>query len=516
MEAYPTYPPYPDSGNSSPRSREIDFDATPWDDQQQQPPGGGGGSYKAKFMCSYGGKIHPRPHDNQLSYIGGETKILSVDRHIKLSSFLSKLSTLCDLPDGVSFKYQLPGEDLDALISVTTDDDLEHMMHEYDRLYRACSRPARMRLFLFPFPVHSPHHSPAAAAAAATFGSADSKSDRERFVEALNSGPSVQEPAKPPPNNVDFLFGLDKGVVAGAPPAVAAAVADPVVAAAVQEGRVGIPRDERVVAPDHGVNPLEIQRQLQELQRLQISCGGGQGQEAAMYRRKSDENMGNAGGYGADNYYLQKLAQEKTQQMTIPAGVPPPATAPQGYWQAEKQPSGGFTAAVTGPPEQPMYMIPAPGTIYHAPPQMMRQVAPGQGYYTVPQRVSPDVYRDQPVYNVVHPPSQAPPLSAAAPPALPPHTQLPRVAGISPEGHVGAMRHSGGGGGGGADTMAYTQLPYDSAGRQVFYTAAGGMVVPPPQYQGMAAVSADMRQGGGAVLNQDGKVVAAKVSQGSL
>ncbi|XP_010029946.2 LOW QUALITY PROTEIN: uncharacterized protein LOC104419850 [Eucalyptus grandis] len=516
METYPPYPSYPDSGNSSPRSREIDFDAAPWDDQQPNSGGGGGGgggggSYKVKFMCSYGGKIHPRPHDNQLSYIGGETKILSVDRHIKLSSFLSKLSSLCDLPDGVSFKYQLPGEDLDALISVTTDDDLEHMMHEYDRLYRACSRPARMRLFLFP--VH-PQPPPAAPAAAA-----DPKSDRERFVEALNSGPAVQEPAKPPPSNVDFLFGLDKGVVAGAPPAVAAAVPDPVVAA-VQEGRVGIPRDERVVAPDHGVNPLEIQRQLQELQRMQISCGGGQAQDAAMYRRKSDENVGNAGGYGADNYYLQKLAQEKTQQMAIPAAVPHAATAPPGYWQQEKQPSGGFTAAVTGPPEQPMYMIPgpAPGTIYHAPPQMMRQMAAGQGYYTLPQRVSPDVYRDQPVYNVVHPPSQAPPLSAAAPPSLPPQTQLHRVAAASSEGlGVGAMRH--GGGGGGADTVAYAQLPYDSGvGRQVFYTAAGGMVVPPPpQYQGMAAVSAsDMRQGGGAVLNQEGKVIGTKVSQGSL
>lgn len=507
MEAYPTYPPYPDSGNSSPRSREIDFDATPWDDQQQQPPNSG--SYKAKFMCSYGGKIHPRPHDNQLAYIGGETKILSVDRHIKLSSFLSKLSSLCDLPDGVSFKYQLPGEDLDALISVTTDDDLEHMMHEYDRQYRGCSKPARMRLFLFA--AHSPHpHS---------FASADAKSDRDRFVEALNSGPSVQEPAKPPAGNVDFLFGLEKGAVAGAPPAVAAVVADPVVAA-VQEGRVGIPREERVVASDHGVNPLEIQRQLQELQRLQISSGGGPGQEAAMYRRKSDDNMGNAGGYGADNYYMQKAAQEKTQQMTIPAGVAPAATAPPGYWQAEKQiPSCGFPAAVTGQPDQPMYMIPAPGTIYHAPPQMMRQVAAGQGYYTLPQRVSPD-YRDQPVYNVVHPPSQAPPLTAAAPPALPPQTQLPRVAGATTEGFgVGAMRQHGGGGGGGvADNVAYAHLPYDGGvGRQVFYTAAGGMVAPPPQYQGMAAVSADMRQGGGgAVLNQEGKVVAAKVSQGSL
>ncbi|MCI52236.1 leucine-rich repeat extensin-like protein 2-like, partial [Trifolium medium] len=61
-------------------------------------------------MCSYGGKIQPRSHDNQLSYIGGDTKILAVDRNIKFQAFLSKLSTLCDaIQQDVTFKYQLPG-----------------------------------------------------------------------------------------------------------------------------------------------------------------------------------------------------------------------------------------------------------------------------------------------------------------------------------------------------------------------------------------------------------------------
>ncbi|XP_044367376.1 uncharacterized protein [Triticum aestivum] len=32
-------------------------------------------------------------------------------------------------------KYQLPGEDLDALVSVTNDEDLEHLVIEYDRLH---------------------------------------------------------------------------------------------------------------------------------------------------------------------------------------------------------------------------------------------------------------------------------------------------------------------------------------------------------------------------------------------
>ncbi|KAI9113756.1 hypothetical protein K1719_015007 [Acacia pycnantha] len=56
---------------------------------------------------------------------------------------MSKLFSLCDAD--VCFKYQLPGEDLDALISVTNDEDLEHMMVEYDCLYRASAKPARLR-----------------------------------------------------------------------------------------------------------------------------------------------------------------------------------------------------------------------------------------------------------------------------------------------------------------------------------------------------------------------------------
>ncbi|KAH8516252.1 hypothetical protein H0E87_004565 [Populus deltoides] len=76
-------------------------------------------TYKVKLMCSDGGKIQPRLHDNQLAYIGGDTKILSVDH------------------------------DVDALISVTNDEDLEHMMIEFDRLHRASAKAAKLRLFLF-------------------------------------------------------------------------------------------------------------------------------------------------------------------------------------------------------------------------------------------------------------------------------------------------------------------------------------------------------------------------------
>ena len=35
-----------------------------------------------KFLCSYGGKILPRSTDGKLLYVGGHTRVLSVDRSI--------------------------------------------------------------------------------------------------------------------------------------------------------------------------------------------------------------------------------------------------------------------------------------------------------------------------------------------------------------------------------------------------------------------------------------------------
>jgi len=102
-------------------------------------------------MCSYGGHIVPRPHDKSLCYVGGDTRIVVVDRHSTLSSLSSRLSNtlLNGLP--FIFKYQLPSEDLDSLISVTTDEDLENMIDEYDRTNSNNGpKPSRLRLFLFP------------------------------------------------------------------------------------------------------------------------------------------------------------------------------------------------------------------------------------------------------------------------------------------------------------------------------------------------------------------------------
>ncbi|KAI4357740.1 hypothetical protein L6164_001671 [Bauhinia variegata] len=143
----PSPPPhlsYPDSVDSSPRSRNAD-----WDDSFPATAA----SSKLRLMCSYGGHIVPRPHDKSLCYIGGDTRIIVVDRHTSLADFSSRLSKTFLNGRSFTLKYQLPSEDLDSLISVTTDEDLDNMIDEYDRTTANSTnpsvKPSRLRLFLF-------------------------------------------------------------------------------------------------------------------------------------------------------------------------------------------------------------------------------------------------------------------------------------------------------------------------------------------------------------------------------
>lgn len=447
MENYSYNSSYPESGHSSPRSREIEFEnPPPWEDQAAQ-------NYKVKIMCSYGGKIHPRPHDNQLSYIGGETKILAVDRNVKFGALLSKLTALCDC-DAISFKYQLPGEDLDALISVTNDDDLEHMMHEYDRLYRISPKPARLRIFVFP------NQTPSLNSSARSFGSEEARTDKDRFVDALNSAPqpSVPAPAAPqlqtPVNNVDFLFGFEKAnVMAAAPPA------HQTTAERVQEleDPVTLPgMDERM----RGSDP--IQKHIQDLQRLRIE------EQQGVYRRKSDDNLSVGSAGGEYNRLPEKLAQAP-----VPGGIP--------YWTDKQVHGGGFPASTIG--EQQVYMIPAPAGAYPAPMMRTASGAPTQGYYTV-QRMPAEVYRDQPqMFNMI-------PQGAVPSMAAPIQTMPQQKMGGYSEG-FGMVRPVTTGGVGMVTDAGYAQVAYDSgSGRQVVYSAPGGVIGQPAQYQGMPA---DMR-----------------------
>lgn len=64
------------------------------------------GSGMVKFLCSYGGRILPRYPDGKLRYVGGETRVLSVDRSITFAgSVLFQLLLSLSSPFGWFFLY---------------------------------------------------------------------------------------------------------------------------------------------------------------------------------------------------------------------------------------------------------------------------------------------------------------------------------------------------------------------------------------------------------------------------
>ncbi|KAL3358995.1 hypothetical protein AABB24_015859 [Solanum stoloniferum] len=102
---------------------------------------------KIKFLCSFGGRILPRPSDGKLRYVGGDTRIISIEKSISWDELMKKTLAICNQPH--TFKYQLPGEDLDALISVSSDEDLQNMIEEYYGLEKL-GGSQRLRIFLVP------------------------------------------------------------------------------------------------------------------------------------------------------------------------------------------------------------------------------------------------------------------------------------------------------------------------------------------------------------------------------
>ncbi|XP_076945181.1 RAF-like serine/threonine-protein kinase 20 [Bidens hawaiensis] len=89
-------------------------------------------SSKIKILCSFGGKILPRPGDGKLRYVGGDMRIIRIRKDISWQELRQKL----------------PGEDLDALVSVSCDEDLLNMMEECNVLGIG-EGSQKLRLFLF-------------------------------------------------------------------------------------------------------------------------------------------------------------------------------------------------------------------------------------------------------------------------------------------------------------------------------------------------------------------------------
>uniref|UniRef100_A0ACD5YKD1 Uncharacterized protein n=2 Tax=Avena sativa TaxID=4498 RepID=A0ACD5YKD1_AVESA len=83
---------------------------------------------KIKLICNFGGRFLPRPSDGELRYIGGDRHLIKISRDISWQEFIYKTTRL--IRRAHTIKYHLPGEQVSMLISITSDDDLRHMIDE--------------------------------------------------------------------------------------------------------------------------------------------------------------------------------------------------------------------------------------------------------------------------------------------------------------------------------------------------------------------------------------------------
>ncbi|KAL8135006.1 uncharacterized protein LOC141710994 [Apium graveolens] len=160
---------------------------------------------KLRVMCSYGGHIIPRPRDKSLCYVGGETRMVVMDRLSSLSDLSSRLSSTLLHGRHFHLKYQLPDEELDSLVSISNDEDLENMIDEYDRITSVSSlKSSRIRLFLF---LAKPE-------TAASMGCLlnDAKSETW-FVDALNGAGLIPRVLSDSAANMENLLGFHDQVV---------------------------------------------------------------------------------------------------------------------------------------------------------------------------------------------------------------------------------------------------------------------------------------------------------------
>lgn len=152
-----------------------------------------------KFLCSYGGKILPRPYDGLLRYVGGLTRVVSVHRSISFSELMVKLENLCGY--SVNLRCQLPNEDLDVLVSIKSDADLVNVIEEYNKASLISGKELKIRAILSPpkslSSTSSPSASPASSSSSSSlsFSGADlftSNGERRRFVNHRPPVPAIR------------------------------------------------------------------------------------------------------------------------------------------------------------------------------------------------------------------------------------------------------------------------------------------------------------------------------------
>ncbi|XP_058733712.1 protein PAL OF QUIRKY-like [Vicia villosa] len=161
-----------------------------------------------KFLFSYGGKILPRHTDGKLRYTGGHTRVLALSLPISFSELMVKFVELCCL--SVTLKCPLPNGDLETLISITSDEDLENIIEEYDRASSSLRHPLKIRAILSPpkslkkvCPQHSSSSSATYSPSGSLYGSAESPP--YAAVNRLNCSPVP----------LGFPIGIRNGAVKG-------------------------------------------------------------------------------------------------------------------------------------------------------------------------------------------------------------------------------------------------------------------------------------------------------------
>ncbi|CAN6206086.1 unnamed protein product [Urochloa humidicola] len=101
-------------------------------------------STRMKFLCNFGGRFLPRPKDGKLRYVGGEKHLIQISRGISWQGLISKTTKL--IRQAHIVRYHLPGEQVNVLISVASDDDVHHMIDECIVLEESKERPS---MYLF-------------------------------------------------------------------------------------------------------------------------------------------------------------------------------------------------------------------------------------------------------------------------------------------------------------------------------------------------------------------------------
>ncbi|CAI9756309.1 unnamed protein product [Fraxinus pennsylvanica] len=157
-----------------------------------------------KFLCSYGGQILPRYPEGKLHYHGGETRVFSVDCSISYAELVVKLEEMCGT-SSTSLRCQLPTEDLDALVSITSDEDLANLFEEYDLITAAPLASIKIRAFLST-PKTTKKVSPAPSFASSSSSLSSSSSNGATSPKSIYCNTAATLPRRCPTSNTGHCF----------------------------------------------------------------------------------------------------------------------------------------------------------------------------------------------------------------------------------------------------------------------------------------------------------------------